>query len=207
MPLAAQLCCMPCSNMCGVGPRSRVCVHINRGLLSLETALFVLLLLQELQAFYATHLAPSSSSRRKLCVHVVPTSSKGSKAATATGSAALGAPGGGEQQQPQEHVQHEFGVLHPHGQHTQHGRQGGGEGDNNQEAAAAAHSGDTPKSKRMRRHQQQEEQQPLTAAAEEGVGAHQVAPVELVPDINAFRASAKRFDAYSSVQPELTQLC
>ena len=43
--------------------------------------LIVLLLLQELQAFYAIYLAPSSSSRRKLCVHVVPTSSKGSKAA------------------------------------------------------------------------------------------------------------------------------
>jgi len=181
-----------------------------------EALLLQSVTLQELQGFFATYLSPASPTRRKLCVRVVPTR----KQQPAAGSTEALGSSQQQQQPPQEHVQHEFGVLHPQGEHLQHGKQHQQQQDGQQVSlpeadeghqppaaaagtAEAAPSGDTPKSKRVRR--QQEDQQQEGPGGETGLKSVQRAPVQVVKDVNAFKAQAARFDPYRTVEPELVQ--
>lgn len=103
-----------------------------------------------------------------------------------------------EQQHVQEHVQHEFGVLHPGGEHKAHAVRA-----SNPEAptavadmaAPAAAEASTPKAKRARKQQD--------SPAQQSTASVQVAPVQAVTDVKAFVASAARYGVYCTVQPQL----
>jgi hypothetical protein len=168
------------------------------------------LFLQELQSFYATYISPASTQRRKLCIYITPTNSQQQQQQGGDSSKA---------KPPQEHVQHEFGVIHPAGEHTQHStpqhtRQGteAVNGDlpaattGSTAAAAAAVDGskDSPstrQSKRPRRQQQQQQQQ--NAGEPASLEDIQAAPVQVVEDVKGFKVAAGRYEAYMTVVPQL----
>jgi hypothetical protein len=131
--------------------------------------------LQELQSFYATYLAPSSPSRRKLCVQVIPAHKP-----------PPGGGGGEGGEAPQDHVQHEFGVVHPGGEH-------------HAKPTRKEDGGAPPDSKRARRQQQQPQQEEQDG----GRGSVQVARVQAVSDVKAFAAGAEHYGVYQTVQPQL----
>jgi hypothetical protein len=178
-----------------------------------------LLVLQELQTFYATYISPASTQRRKLCIHITPTG--GQQQQQQKGGDSSSAPI--ETKHPQEHVQHEFGVLHPAGEHTQHSTQhtrqeveahavNGGDlptATGSAAAAAADGSQESPSTRQNKRPRRQQEQQTEQQQQQQGGGgapslsAVQAAPVQVIADLKGFKATAGRYEAYSTVQPQL----
>lgn len=102
-----------------------------------------------------------------------------------------------KQQHVQEHVTHEFGVLHPGGEHTQHAlRASKGEVPAAAaDMAAPAAEASMPEAKRARKQK--------SSPAQQSSDSVQVAPAQAVTDVKAFVASAARFGVYHTVQPQL----
>lgn len=142
--------------------------------------------LQELQSFYATYLAPSSPGRRKLCVQVIP--------AHKPPPSAGGVEGGAQPEEaapPEDHVQHEFGVVHPGGEH--HAKP----------STASRKEDGRPETKRARRQQQQQQQEDDSQPQQSVPKSVQVARVQAVSDVKAFAAAAEHYGVYQTVQPQL----
>jgi hypothetical protein len=111
-------------------------------------------------------------------------------------------------------VQHEYGVLHPGGERVKHSKQAqpqsgpcaDGAPDKFRAAAGAAVAGDdagAPKSKRVRR--SDNSSAPGRPDANASLSAWQVAGVQQVQDVKAFKASAAQYGVYMTVQPQLAQ--
>lgn len=164
---------------------------------------------QDLQAFYASYLAPRSPSRRKLCVRITPVGKQDQSSDSQPAAVADTA------QPAVQHVQHEYGVLHVGGEHAHHSKQrqphaeptcANGTADVNEAAAGAVAAGGgdgAPRSKRVRR--SDDNSVPGQSDASASLSTMQVAPVQEVQDVNTFKASAAQYGVYQTVQPQLAE--
>jgi hypothetical protein len=113
-----------------------------------------------------------------------------------------------------QHVQHEYGLLHPGGEHAQHSKQrqpragpcANGTPNVHKAAAGAVATGDedgAPNSKRVRR--SGDSSVPGQSDVRASLSAMQVAAVQQVQDAKAFKACAAQYGVYTTVQPQLAQ--
>jgi hypothetical protein len=180
-----------------------------------EAALLNGVTLSELQQFYATHLAPTSTQRRKLTIQVAPSR-------TAKGKAGVK---GAEQQQPDAaaaaapHVQHEHGMMHQnspgrasrhvfgatvvHAGNSSTAMQQNGTADADAAAAAGSPTARQLSAKRQRR--QQEQRSESEAAPVGGVVRPPGVQLQLVTDPLQFKQGRERYPVYCTVTPQLAR--
>jgi hypothetical protein len=192
-----------------------------------EAALLQGVTLAELQQFYAAHLAPSSTQRRKLTIQVAPSrTAKGTKAGVKDveqqqADAAAAAP----------HVQHEHGLVEPNspGHASRHvvgaavvhaggssaaaAQQNGSADASERDVDAAAAAGSPSARQLTAKRQRRQQEQPSEAAAAAAVGgvadAAALLPpgvqLQLVADPVQFKLGRERYPVYCTVQPQLTR--